>query len=174
MKRTAPLAWLLPAGFLLHDLEELPGLHAWLAARLPPEVQGPLAMLLPRGPFDTALAMACLLLLFVGITAGYSHRPQGRWAWAYSALLAGFGLHGLGHVTQALSAAAYMPGLVTALLLVMPLSAWLARQLLDEALLTRQQLLLGGLAGALLFLPTLLASMGLGHWLAGLTSSMAQ
>lgn len=174
MARAATVAWLLPASFLLHDLEELPGLHAWLAARLPPNVQIWLASLLPHSPLDTALAMACLLLLFVWITAGYSQQPHSRWAWAYATLLGGFGLHGLGHLAQALAATAYMPGLITALLLVLPISVWLARRLLGHALLSGQQLLLGTLGGALLFLPTLLACLWLGRRLAEALPLIAQ
>jgi Protein of unknown function with HXXEE motif len=146
------LAWLFPVALTLHNLEEAVSLPTWSqhAGALHP----------PVGEFEFHFALLFVTAVGIVVTALASRR--GGWFWQLAAgdwalmLLNVFFPHLLATVVQR----AYAPGLATALLLNLPVNAYLLLRALRErelsiTSLTRATLI--ALALALVLLPALFA-----------------
>jgi hypothetical protein len=165
--------WILPLAFIVHDAEEIFTMPGWIAAH-----RGPLSWWLSRiglGSFvgdlpatfaQVTAAAALLLLVFVVATAGISARPRSfAWRTLYGGLLGAFGLHGFTHIGQALMFHSYSPGVVTALLVVVPVSLYLGSTLLKRGALDRKPMMIASVVVFALFVPAVFAAMRLSRWL---------
>ncbi|MBX7220302.1 MAG: HXXEE domain-containing protein [Blastocatellia bacterium] len=165
--------WWLPVLFLIHDLEELFTIPGWVTAhrhelRLLFEHVGigGWAAALPTTFAQTAFAIGLMLALFIIVTAGVFRRPDSRlWRTLYGGLAGTFLFHTLTHVAQAIGFRGYTPGLVTALLVVAPGTALLTRELLRQSAIDFKPSLVAALIGLMLFLPSVLGTFQLVHWL---------
>ena len=147
--------WLLPLAFVVHDAEEIFTMPAWFTAHEHPASLG-----------HVALAIAFFFALFIVITAGVSLRPRSfAWRALYGGLLGTFLLHGFVHVAQAIAFLAYTPGLITAVLVVLPASAYLWITLLKREAIDLKPSLLMSILGIALFLPAVLGALWLSGWL---------
>jgi len=143
--------WLLPLAFVVHDAEELFTMPSWFIAHER-----------PLGAAHVALAIALFLAVFLVITAGAWLRPRSFvWRALYGGLLGTFLLHGFVHVGQAIAFASYTPGLVTAVLVVIPASAYLWIVLLRRGAIDLKPSLAMSVLGIALFLPAVIGALWL-------------
>lgn len=70
----------------------------------------------------------------------------------------GFGVHGAVHIAEAILTRGYVPGVVTAVVVVVPYGVVTVRWLLAAGLADRARLARAALAGAALFVPTVLTA----------------
>jgi len=143
--------WLLPLAFVVHYAEELFTMPSWFIAHER-----------PLGAAHVALAIALFLAVFLVITAGAWLRPRSFvWRALYGGLLGTFLLHGFVHVGQAIAFASYTPGLVTAVLVVIPASAYLWIVLLRRGAIDLKPSLAMSVLGIALFLPAVIGALWL-------------
>lgn len=143
--------WLLPLAFVVHDAEELFTMPSWFIAHER-----------PLGLAHVAVAIALFLVIFLVITAGAWLRPRSfAWRALYGGLLGTFLLHGFIHVGQAIAFASYTPGLVTAVLVVVPASTYLWIVLLRRGAIDLKPSLAMSVLGIALFLPAVLGALWL-------------
>ena len=169
------LLWLLPLAFVVHDAEELAIMPAWLSehrAALSGLLQGMPAMgdgslLLHLDTGGIALAMGAILLLFVAVTAAAVSSAYKIALYAYALVLGGFFVHGFGHIGQALVWRGYTPGVVTALLVVIPASVFLYARLWRSRMLGPAESVLLTAAGAALVVPAILLALSIGRRFGG-------
>ncbi len=127
-----------PYGLLLawavHDLEEVLAFGPWKRTCLPrlrarfPRVPGLVwRRLESTSEQDFALAVAIVgVLMAAASAAGQASGGRSRY---FQLMLAGLGLHTVGHVASAAGARGYTPGVVTAPLAAAPFTVWAVRQL---------------------------------------------
>ena len=130
--------WAAPVVFLLHDAEELMTVAPWLrehGRELPPVVQ-------PFMGVTTRQFALAIMVLLAGIVAAAAH---GAWRAKRGGrslpflLVAGMLVgNGLTHLAQAAIFRGYTPGVLTALLLVLPYGYLLGEQLRADGLVTRR------------------------------------
>ncbi|MEV0344572.1 HXXEE domain-containing protein [Nonomuraea sp. NPDC050680] len=126
----ATVTWGLLAAWVAHDAEELVTMARWTRENRPE-----LERRFPRVPWQR-LEMSqrhvnVAIGLMGGVVAGASAlgaRTGGR-SPVFQAVLAGFGLHGVGHLAQSAVARGYTPGVVTAPVVVIPFTVWAWRRL---------------------------------------------
>jgi hypothetical protein len=116
---------LAPLIFVAHFLEEAPGFVAWFNAHVPRGIDQDL--------FWTVNVFALIITLVV-VGAEWS-APSGFTAglvvlWFGFLMLA----NALFHIVASIADRAYMPGLITALVLYLPFSAWILRHVLRRRL----------------------------------------
>jgi Protein of unknown function with HXXEE motif len=127
------VTWGLFAAWAVHDLEELCTLapsSRRIVARLRsryPQIPGGVWERLEFSPAHTAVAIG-LMGGVMAAAAAAGARSGGRSGF-YQAVLAGFGWHAVGHVAQAAAVGGYVPGVVTAPVVVAPFSVWAWRRL---------------------------------------------
>ena len=127
------VTWGLLAAWAVHDLEELCTLapsSRRIVARLRsryPQVSGGVWERLEVSPAHAAVAVG--LMGTVMATAAAAGARSGGHSGFYQAVLAGFGWHAVGHVAQAAAVGGYVPGVVTAPVVVAPFSVWAWRRL---------------------------------------------
>lgn len=87
----------------------------------------------------------------------------------YVTVLGGYFLHAFVHLGQSLVLRGYTPGLVTAVLLVLPTSVYLYWRLLSAPLVDVESVIATGVLGLVVFVPTVLGAKGvagrLDRWL---------
>lgn len=157
-RKTLLLILLAPPLFLIHGLEEILRMPAFLAAnaaRLPALYAG-----ISTAQFTLAIATLTLLTLLV---AGLAARhPQPGPAMTVFAFIAAARLANvLIHLVQVILFRSLTPGAYTALPILLPTAVLILRQLRKEDLITRRQLratLLAGLPLHVLIAPLLLLS----------------
>lgn len=168
--------WLLPAVFIAHDGEELLTMPRWVAThrRELDEVAGlsgaaaEAVRSLPTTTSQAAVAIGLVLLLFVVVTAGTSAScRRGFWLYAYACLLGVFSLHVFTHIAQALLFSGYVPGLVGAVVAVVPGALYIYKRLFEADLLTPKLAVVTALIGLALFVPGVLLAHQVGRALGG-------
>ncbi|WP_433510148.1 HXXEE domain-containing protein [Nonomuraea sp. CA-143628] len=126
----ATVTWGLLAAWVAHDAEELATMSRWTREHRPE-----LERRYPRVPWErlemSQRQVNVAIGLMGGVMAGASAmgaRTGGR-SPVFQAVLAGFGLHGVGHLAQSALARGYTPGVVTAPVVVIPFTVWAWRRL---------------------------------------------
>ncbi|MEV0379696.1 HXXEE domain-containing protein [Nonomuraea sp. NPDC050643] len=124
------MTWGLLAAWAVHDAEELATMAGW-ARRARPRLEERF----PGVPWErlevSQRHVNVAIALMGGVMAGAAAmgaRTGGR-SPVFQAALAGFGLHGVGHLVQAAVTRGYTPGAVTAPVVVIPYSVWAWRRL---------------------------------------------
>jgi hypothetical protein len=175
-KRDSHALWLLPAAFVVHDAEELATESAWLAehrqtlqATLQKFLHWPGATVPEMGTtVNVGIAMLSLLALFTVVTVSATRYSRSRTAlFFYLVALGGFFVHGFAHLGQTIVFGAYTPGVVTAVIVVIPISLFLYSDLLSSARVTVATVIGTACLGALLILPAILLALFVGHSIAG-------
>jgi len=168
------LYWVLPAAFVLHDAEELATMPAWIAAhrndletRLAAVGAADAAAALPTTFVQVGIAIGCMLIVFVVVTAGVWSRPLSRlWRTVYGGLLGAFFLHAFTHVLQGVVFDGYTPGVVTAVVIVAPASAFVYGALTRRGALDRGPTAVATVVVLLLFVPAVMLAFSVAAWLA--------
>jgi hypothetical protein len=156
-----------PAFLALHNLEEALTLRAarpTLALRVP-AVARPLFATLTPATYMWALVV--LTLLALGIATWASRRPGPAATWALTAIQATVALNVLSHLGAVVMLRGYAPGVVSAVLVNAPFSAYFFRRAVAERWLTRGALWATVPAAFLLHGPGVFALLALGDALAG-------
>jgi hypothetical protein len=160
-----PVALGLLAAWVVHDTEELTSFGAAtprIVAALRHNTVVPARVVDVVAGLDTAhMAVAVAITgLVMTVATVIGVRTNGRGFLFHVALL-GFGAHGLVHLGQAVVTRGYVPGLVTALVVVVPYSVWGARRLWRAGLLGPARAAWATVAGLALFVPTVALSHAL-------------
>jgi hypothetical protein len=159
---TRAALWLLPAGFIVHDAEELLTMAGWIARhRIDLErwsSQHPLLRQLvenvPSSNTEIAVAMALELALLTAVTA-IASRDVGkrRPLLVYAAALGVFVVHAGAHVLQALVVGGYVPGVVTAATVIPGVGMLSYGILLRRGLLSIKAAVAAAIVGIVVFAP---------------------
>jgi uncharacterized protein with HXXEE motif len=150
-----------PGVFLVHDAEEIATVASWMPnhrAELPAAVQ-PLAMVTTR-QFTFAV-----IVLFLGLLAATMHAvPRARVgtrSLPFLLMVGAFVANGVTHLAQAAVFRGYTPGLLTAVLLVIPYGIGLGEQLRASGLASRRMWLAMVALGAVLQVPIIVGILAL-------------
>jgi hypothetical protein len=109
--------------------------------------------LAPRTP-QVAIAIGFILLVFLLVTAAASMSlRRGPWLYAYAGLLGVLFLHVFTHMGQALLVRGYAPGLVSAVVAIIPGSIYIYKRLSAAKLLALPSAVVTALFGLGLFVP---------------------
>ena len=173
-KSLARVLWLLPLVFIIHDGEELLTMPGWIVrhqqkldqlARMN-EIAAEMVHSLPTTTAQVAVAIGFILLLFVVVTAGASMtRRRGFWLYAYASLLGVLFLHVFTHIAQAILIGGYAPGVIGAVVAIIPGALYLYKRLFEAKLLTVKSALVTALIGFALFVPGAMLAHQLGRML---------
>jgi hypothetical protein len=152
-RRVERWIWAAPVVFLIHDAEEITTVAPWLQAHralLPAIVQ-------PLTRVTTAQFALAVGVLFVAVCLAAAHGASRARHGARSVpfLLTSGALvaNGLTHVMQAIFVGGYTPGVVTAVLLVIPYGVVLGRAMEASMLASRRTWLGAIAAGAIIQVP---------------------
>jgi hypothetical protein len=155
--------WAAPVVFLIHDAEEIATVEPWLGvhrSELPQPLQ-PLATITTQ---QFALAVA---VLGIGLTLVSAHGAvrAGQRRLSIPFLIAAGALVGnaLTHVLQAAVFRGYTPGVITAVLVVLPYGAGLTRSLVEVHLATWRRCLVAIAAGMLIQAPVAVLALAVGR-----------
>jgi hypothetical protein len=145
-----------PAIYLVHDLEELATVRAWVAANWQ-KLPDPLVQWLGTNADLTHLYAVAIATVFVAMAAVSVAAARATASGAVITLFAltvmmRFG-NGLLHIAQAVFTRGYVPGLVSAIALLLPYSAWLVMRLRRDALIRHEAVHVLFIAGLLLQIP---------------------
>ena len=109
---------------------------------------------LPTTTAQVAVAIGCILLLFVVVTAGASlSKRRGFWLYAYASLLGVLFLHVFTHIAQAVLIGGYAPGVIGAVVAIIPGTFYIYKRLFEAKLLTVKSAIVTALIGFALFIP---------------------
>jgi quercetin dioxygenase-like cupin family protein len=151
--------WAGPIAFIIHDAEEVATAERWLLAHREqlPRVLQPLATITT---IEIAMAVLVLVVGFVLAAAhGAARARQQRMSIPFLLIAGAFIANAFTHVAQALEFRGYTPGVVTAVLVVLPYGAGLARSLVAGRLATWRTCLLAVAVGVVLQIPLALLAM---------------
>ena len=169
-----PVLWLMPLAFIIHDVEELLTMPQWIASHRAEldylagksETAAEMMRSLPVTAKQAAVAIGGILILFLVVTTGATiFSKHGFWLYAYAALLGALFLHVFTHIAQAVIFAGYVPGVVGAILVVIPVAIYIYKQLFKENLLTMKSAILTAFIGFILFVPGALLAQQIGQML---------
>jgi Protein of unknown function with HXXEE motif len=119
-----------------HDLEEVLTFGPWTRAAVPrlrerfPQVPDRLWRTL-ESTDEREFAIAVAIVGACMATAAAAGQRSGGRSRYFQLMLAGFGLHAVGHLASAAGTRGYTPGVVTSPLIAVPFSVWAIRALKD-------------------------------------------
>ena len=117
---------------------------------------------LPTSFTEVAVAIAAVFVVLLVVTfAADRSRQRGFWLYAYSTLLGLLFLHVFTHAAQAVYFHSYVPGLVGALVAVLPGTLFIYKRLLASHLLSWKAAVVTAFLGLALFVPGALAVFAL-------------
>jgi hypothetical protein len=123
---------------------------------------------LPTTTAQVAVSIGCILLLFVVVTAGASlSKRRGFWLYAYATLLGVLFLHVFTHMAQAILVGGYAPGVIGAVVAIIPGALYLYKRLFEAGLLTLKSSIVTALIGFALFIPGAMLAHQIGQMLGG-------
>ncbi|WP_178024672.1 HXXEE domain-containing protein [uncultured Paenibacillus sp.] len=159
------LVWLFLVAFVIHDMEEIIWVGPWakrnrhkVAVAVPPRMKRSLMQMLNITSGQFAVAVLLEFIVFVPFTLMAAE--QGRF-FIFLSFNTLFFLHVFTHAAQSLYLKMYTPGVVTAVLIVLPYSLLLFYRVLSEKLVTWGEILLSIPVG-LLVVPLVLVGHELG------------
>ncbi|WP_339821525.1 HXXEE domain-containing protein [Paenibacillus sp. FSL R7-0216] len=159
------LVWLFLVAFVIHDMEEMIWVGPWAkrnrqkaVAAVPARMRRSLTQILTINSSQFAVAVLLEFIVFVPFTLMAAE--QGRF-FIFLSINSLFFLHVFTHVAQSLYLKMYTPGVVTAVLIVLPYSLVLFDRLLSDNLVTWGEILLSVPVG-LLVVPLVMVGHELG------------
>ena len=154
---------LTPAVFLIHDAEEVATVARWTREHgdvVPAFARGLLSI--DTGQFAAAVALLFVLLSAVSFLA--ARKPEdGIAICVWMVLLAALTANGIMHPAQALLVGGYVPGVVTAVLVVIPFGVLAWRRAIAEGVTSRRAVLPLFLAGLAIQLPIVVLALLFGR-----------
>jgi hypothetical protein len=145
-----------PAIYLIHDLEELATVRAWVAdnwQKLPdPVVQWLGANADLTHLYAVGIATVFVAMAAVSVAAARASASRAVITLFALTIMMRFG-NGLLHIAQAVFARGYVPGLISAIVLLLPYSVWLVMRLRRDGLIRHEAVHVLFMAGLLLQIP---------------------
>jgi hypothetical protein len=155
--------WAGPVAFIIHDAEEVATVGPWLKIHRS-ELPEPVQSLMTITTREVAIAMVILALGFALVAAhGVVSANHKRLSTPFLLIAGAFVANGLTHVLEAVAVRGYVPGIVTAVFLVLPYGVGLERSLVASHLATRRTCLLALAAGVVLQIPLVLVAIAAGR-----------
>jgi hypothetical protein len=102
-------------------------------------------------------------VVFVAVTAGLWLSERRVFLYAYLVALGAFLVHGVIHLAQAATFGGYTPGVVTAALVVLPVSLFILRRLAMERRLSGGMVAIAIVIGSAVILPGILLALSVGR-----------
>lgn len=134
------LIWLFIVIFVLHDLEEIIWVESWIKKnkkqvvnKVPTRIKNQLNKMLNITSGQFAVAVLLEFIIFIPIT--FIAVEHGKF-FMFISINSLFLLHVLTHVGQSLYLRMYTPGVVSAVILVLPYTLYLFTRLIREGLIT--------------------------------------
>jgi len=159
---TQTLVWLFIVVFLLHDLEEIIWVEPWIKknrirvmTKVPARMKRSIGSMFNITSSQFAVAVLIEFLVFIPFT--FVAAEQGKF-FLFIAFNAIFLVHVFTHLGQSLYLKMYTPGVISAVIIVLPYTVYVFNRLLHEGLITWGELLLS-LPVGLILIPIVL----LGH-----------
>lgn len=164
------LIWLMPAVFLIHDSEEIIITHKWLAENR--ELLKPFinkykfikfairSVDLTRGQMTVAVAFEFLIIVAATLAAA-SNISAGPGLYFFTAINGALLLHVFSHIAQSAALKKYTPGIVTAIVFVLPYSLYVFHRFFWGGVIGLPAVLLSLAAGAVIILPVIFT----GHYI---------
>ena len=155
--------WLLLISWCLHDLEEL-FVFMRVDLKNDPRIKqladknalaGKMFQNVASSQAEINVALSIMALLMLASTIAGYFDPHGTGMLIYGAMLGGYFLHTFTHIGGSLILRRYTPGVITAILIVLPSSVFLYMTVFSLGLLDWQQAICTALAGIALFIPLL-------------------
>lgn len=163
---TQTLVWLFIVVFLLHDLEEIIYVESWIKknrnqviSKVPAKVGKRLDKIFNITSGQFAVAVLLEFIIFIPFVFIAAEQEKFFVFLSFNTL---FFLHVFTHVGQSIYLKMYTPGVVSALLLVLPYSIYLFDTLITDNLVTWTEILLSIPVG-LLIIPVVLLGHELGR-----------
>ncbi|GCE45863.1 uncharacterized protein with HXXEE motif [Thermosporothrix hazakensis] len=129
------LVWAFPLVFFLHDFEEILTMERFVK-RHEKRLPGPLSRI---AMITTPQMIGAVALEFILITLAAYLATSKRQSWGlFHGALALFFLHVFTHIAQVVAFRGYSPGVVTAILLVLPYSWYVSRRLRREGFMSAE------------------------------------
>lgn len=148
---------LFPLVFLIHDLEEILTVE---------QVDLPVPIEITSLQFTLAFILLWIIVTWACISAANQKRFLGmNPITTFSFILAIFLVNGIGHVLQSVIFRKYVPGVVTAVVLLIPFCLYCLKRLQDEQLITKKDITKHLLIGAILITPTILMALLIGKFI---------
>ncbi len=148
---------LIPVFFTLHNLEEAGGVETLTGTRLQH------IMYVTADQMLVAIILATLIGWALAIACWSAPRGSKRLQ-VLLAMQAIMALNILTHVGGSIMTASYIPGVITALLLELPLTILLFRQVRREEILSRRTIAITFVAALLAYGPTVWLLLAFGRW----------
>ena len=174
------LIWLFPLIFVIHDGEEAFTMAAWVrhhqdvlrnVADVAPLARRVIANIpATNGGVIAAIVFELLFVLAVTIALGRFLRCATRSraaVYVYSALLGAYVFHVVTHIGQSVVLRMYTPGVISAVLVVLPAGGYLFWQLLRSGLLTPKTAAICAAIGVFSILPIIITAHLVGRRLFG-------
>jgi Protein of unknown function with HXXEE motif len=148
--------------FIVHDGEELLTMSNWIISHQIDldrfadlnETTAQIVRSLPTTTTQIAVAMGFIFFLFIVVTTGvFLSGGRGFWIYIYGGLLGAWFLHVFTHLAQSILFGGYTPGVISAVLVIIPGSLYIYKRLFETKLLTLKTSLITAFIGFLLFLP---------------------
>ncbi|MED3501367.1 HXXEE domain-containing protein [Brevibacillus agri] len=177
MSELVNLIWLLLVVFVFHDLEEIITVEGWLAQKreqvlraLPSWLQKFVEPSLAMNTAQFAVAVTCVFaVLAAAVVLAAATLPLGTYLPFFLVCLHVMFLHVFTHIGHTIALRTYTPGVVTAVVLVLPYSVYTYVCLFEAGVLT-WPLVWSTLPFCLLAVPILYAAHWLGQAAGGLVS----
>ena len=138
------LLWLLPIFFMFHDFEEILMIEQWstkhgeqMRENIPPFMRKVYNSMLQMTTRNFAMDVLYVYILIVTVTCIAVFLS---FYLLYLAVLAVFFLHVFTHLGQSIYLRKYTPGVVTAVLLVLPYSLYAYYRLLNDGIVTTEDI----------------------------------
>lgn len=153
--------WLFAISETLHNLEEAIWLPGWTGTAKIPH--------LTVGVFEFRFAVTLITIIFLGIIFYFSkyENKSSKYLMGGTLVIALFNVF-IPHLLGAIFTGHYFPGVVTGVLLNIPVILYLLRRGLAEGFFQIKMLIVGGIGLAILILPLLQLFFVLGRGLAGI------
>ncbi|WP_054957341.1 HXXEE domain-containing protein [Paenibacillus dakarensis] len=159
------LIWLFIVAFMLHDLEEIIWVETWLKKhkddvihKVPNRMKKSLEKMFDITSGQFAFAVLLEFIVFIPFTYLAAEHEVYFYFLSFNTL---FFLHVFAHLGQSLYLKRYTPGVVTAVLCVLPYTLYMYNRMLSEELVSWSEVLLSIPAG-LLMIPIVLLGHELG------------
>jgi hypothetical protein len=166
------LIWLMPAVFLVHDFEEIFITHKWLTENrglLEPFINkykfikiAVRSLDLTRGQMAVAVAFEFVIIIAAAIAAA-SNISGGPALYFFTAVNGALLLHVFSHIAQSAALKKYTPGVITAVVFVLPYSLYVFHRFFWGGVIGLPAVILSLAAGAVIILPVIFTGHFIGR-----------
>ncbi|MFJ8234636.1 HXXEE domain-containing protein [Ureibacillus sp. NPDC094379] len=157
MKTIKHLMLLFPLVFLIHDLEEILTVE---------QFELPVPIEITSFQFTIAFILLWIVVTWGCIRAANQKSFLGmNPVITFALIIAVFLVNGIGHILQSIIFWKYVPGVITAVVLLIPFCLFSLKQLQDEQSITKKEFVKLLLVGVILITPTILVALLIGKLL---------